>query len=472
MGGTLVVGATLLPLGALNVKTFGAKGDGITDDYAAILAAQSAAATAHACVYFPNAIYAFGTPITVTAHGTCWIGDYGSTLKYTGTATSSAITLDGTGASNGIRVDLSSLRLDGKLANYALYASKIVAFNWQNLSVIGATVTGIKCNWCIAGYIGHYVASADMYTWTVTPVNGIEFSGLSSAVTLDTPYIQGVSNAGILLTSGQQLSIHGGSSEGNAYGIYEASASGRNSISDIDLEQNTTADLYQAGSNDTIRGNAFSTAVSSLVLASPAQWNNYYGGSYQSLSILSGASNNSFFGTHFVTTPVDGGANDYFYRSYNDALSMWIPNVTFQWATYIITKTAGSWTINGGNPQVATHTNTQTINFATPVAYALLQSPVKLKTLVQCAGVTALLVYGIGTAGNIYEFAAPLDIYNLKAAVGPSNYLWQPLIAPVAKTYSTTWNVTLDVGAGFADSITDGCSFYIGAASGTIVPTP
>jgi len=101
----------------VSVKDFGAVGDGVTDDYAALVAAGTAAHAIGGCVYFPAAVYAFGTPISITGNddNTCWISN-NATLKYIGVATSSAFTFNGSISSNGTRIYISNLTLNGGLA--------------------------------------------------------------------------------------------------------------------------------------------------------------------------------------------------------------------------------------------------------------------------------------------------------------------------------------------------------------------
>lgn len=75
-------------MGWLNVKTYGALGDGVHDDSAAIQAAINAATAAvtggRGVIYFPAGTYLLGTSLKPTV-GLRFTGDYGSTLKTTAT---------------------------------------------------------------------------------------------------------------------------------------------------------------------------------------------------------------------------------------------------------------------------------------------------------------------------------------------------------------------------------------------------
>lgn len=57
-----------------NVKEFGAKGDGVTDDRAAILAAIAAVPTAGAEIFFPQGVYVISDTITIKNHGVSLVG--------------------------------------------------------------------------------------------------------------------------------------------------------------------------------------------------------------------------------------------------------------------------------------------------------------------------------------------------------------------------------------------------------------
>lgn len=59
----------------INVKSFGAKGDGTTDDSAAIMAADAAAASAGKCVYFPASTYITAITLNPVRSSLCWFGD-------------------------------------------------------------------------------------------------------------------------------------------------------------------------------------------------------------------------------------------------------------------------------------------------------------------------------------------------------------------------------------------------------------
>lgn len=84
---------------AVNVRDgkYGAKGDGATDDTAAILAAQAAAIAAQRYLYFPSGTYKITSALTVSS-GERWIGDKWGFGQNTNGPTKLAFTLAAPGA--------------------------------------------------------------------------------------------------------------------------------------------------------------------------------------------------------------------------------------------------------------------------------------------------------------------------------------------------------------------------------------
>lgn len=82
-GGTVVIDASgnhwLREVqGIFNVKWFGAVGDGVTNDAAAIADATAVCVSADQALYFPPGSYATASPLTIGYPGTRWIADEGS----------------------------------------------------------------------------------------------------------------------------------------------------------------------------------------------------------------------------------------------------------------------------------------------------------------------------------------------------------------------------------------------------------
>src|SRR5262252_9133509 len=79
---------------SINVKNsiYGAKGDGVTDDTAAIQAALNAIPANGGTVYFPTGSYLISSRLTPTISGTTFMGDgWGSQILYDGNVVPVAI---------------------------------------------------------------------------------------------------------------------------------------------------------------------------------------------------------------------------------------------------------------------------------------------------------------------------------------------------------------------------------------------
>ena len=132
----------------VNVKDYGATGDGVTDDAAAIQSALDVIQAAGAgTLYFPPGVYAstatfnINFPVTIVGQGNGWDAwialptTIGSTLKYIGPTGSdeeffvfSAVNFGGVGMKN--------IRLDGgNLANKGLVLDSVVGGLWENITL-------------------------------------------------------------------------------------------------------------------------------------------------------------------------------------------------------------------------------------------------------------------------------------------------------------------------------------------------
>jgi hypothetical protein len=235
---------------AVNVRDFGALGDGITDDSAAFTTAITAAQSRAARIYVPASPTPYVLGATLVLDGTTMVGDgAGSTLKMA-LASGAGLELSGNGAGLvGLRVlgpgapswptspadvDLSAMALDGvKIASGAEDAIL------QNVEV-AACATALA----LEGGVRAVVGCAFSYS-----IRGIEIrSGAAGAVLVTRTRFHACTKG--IRTDGSaafdQLAVHAGSMSACGHGldlIGPASAWRTIEASDLELAQNLEADL-------------------------------------------------------------------------------------------------------------------------------------------------------------------------------------------------------------------------------------
>lgn len=127
----------------LNVKSFGATGNGTTDDSEAIQAALTASAANGGTVYIPHGVYRLGTGLTATVTGTQVVGDgWGSQLTYDGTVVTTALA-----GSGNIRVFVRDLRISQTSATHAGTAIDMSQFSssvFERLLIDNGGASGVS----------------------------------------------------------------------------------------------------------------------------------------------------------------------------------------------------------------------------------------------------------------------------------------------------------------------------------------
>jgi len=163
--------------GVLNVKTFGAKGDGVTDDAPAInaAAAQARSLNANPCVYLPAGVYKVNSDLNFTsstARPFCLYGDStwnthilcqdngGNCVDASGSDAYLIhdLMIDGTSASNVPKVGLLSARTTGAAVGYGYQLTNVIvanngAYGWYNFGGELAHTTGSRFNGAVAGVV-------------------------------------------------------------------------------------------------------------------------------------------------------------------------------------------------------------------------------------------------------------------------------------------------------------------------------
>lgn len=252
----------------VSVKDFGAVGDGVTDDTAAIQAARNYAASQATppLLVFPSGIYLYSTSPNWAFFNATVIADGEVQLRYTGT--DYALIFDA-----GAVATIFNVNFTGPFVVQATAAAK---GGYYVRSVHHSKIEG-RVDGCGASYFGLSVLFSVCSEFNVTTSNnsaGAWYSGaqpsggiylsrrspgeLVTACTFNNPIVEGVSADGIVLDYASNNVFIGGTSEGNTgSGVSLTANAIGNTFIGIDFEENDGSDIYDAGQfNSYIKINA------------------------------------------------------------------------------------------------------------------------------------------------------------------------------------------------------------------------
>ena len=300
----------------VSVLDFNAKGDGTTDDTAAINAGIAYCASKGKTLVFPAKLYRVSNLAPLTVNDTMLAGEPGARLKFTGTGV--GITIDGSASGNGKRFIIRDLILDGNgTLDYCIVGQWMVGGELKNIRCTNCKIAGFRLRFGVLNLIDTLIVSSNVETFTTIPVSGIILdtdptgAAICGGNTLFNLRIEGVSGVGIDLAAAQTTTIVGGTSEGNGTGIRIASISLMTAVIGIDCESNGL-DLDIAGGVMNGFYNCICTSTNSVMLRSPAYQNHFYGGYYNNVTLIASARYNVFDNITLKGTIADDGYNNVF----------------------------------------------------------------------------------------------------------------------------------------------------------------
>lgn len=240
----------------ISVKDRGAKGDGVTNDYAAIQAVLNLIPTHPGIViFFPSGTYNVGTGLTITrGHFRLFAEDSATTIQYTGTAALDSVLLITSGDPVNFPVvdaRIEGLRIAGNV--HAVNSIKMQGVHHSTLRQLrlgNVTGAGLVVEFGIINVYDsvHVSIVVEGGVWAVTPTNGYIFdhyAGLGEGAqitssTIISPDVEGVSGDGIVIRHGNTTSWNGGTSENNGgYGLKIEIGGANMTFNGLDLEGNT-----------------------------------------------------------------------------------------------------------------------------------------------------------------------------------------------------------------------------------------
>lgn len=248
----------------VSVKDFGAVGDGLTNDTAAIQTAINYAKNANQRLRFPAGTYLYSTISGLDSSNLTLMGDGSSktVLKFTG----SGIGLD-FGTSVGFRqnITFTGFTVEGNTNTTAIIrATAIARSQWSDINVReanSASGIGFVFRACMLNRFDSLVCSQDLQAMVNAPLEGFNIEALapygnSSNNTWTNIYAEGAGvvsnsiNVGIRISGGDQNTFIGGSPEScKTYGLIVGTNPCRyNTFVGMGFENlNATADVTDAG---------------------------------------------------------------------------------------------------------------------------------------------------------------------------------------------------------------------------------
>ncbi len=238
-------------LGWFDVQAYGAVGDDVTDDAAAIAAALAAIPATGGVLYFPPAVYKHTTTLDFTHTGIRVVG-YGAVLHYTGAGT--CVQMLTVNPFNYYDLGMEGLTIRGNAsATIGLVLDRVNHGTFKDLCVQDVTTTGFQIGPAVCNRFENLRVSHNERVPLVETVTGIDVVEVATANTFINPIIEGVSGTGIRITNGADNTFVGGTSEGNATGV-EVLTGSNNTFIGLDCEANTVNDYVLDYSLTTLIG--------------------------------------------------------------------------------------------------------------------------------------------------------------------------------------------------------------------------
>jgi hypothetical protein len=316
---------------SVSVKDFGAVGDGVTDDFAAIILARDAAIAGGKSLMFPSGTYEHSGVLNFASERLRVFGVGLVRLQYTG-ATSYGVSV---ARVDGYAYDtqLENLWIEAGGNTTALFIQNTAHCVFKNIRVGNSSDYGIYIEGSVLDLWENPVVSLNEMPyfpgiWSAFPKYGIYLnnSAISSQATANTfinPIIEQVSEVGIYLEDAANNTFIGGTSEANTgtggtwngVGIVVQANSPGNKFINTFCEANKNGDLICYGNNNEFNNCSMTSAsptvpyeaVKSITLPSGAEQNRVIGGQFYAATVAAGATENIFAYCNVSYKVDDGG---------------------------------------------------------------------------------------------------------------------------------------------------------------------
>jgi hypothetical protein len=315
----------LLPLCAADVRSFGARGDGIADDSVAIAAAIADAVTAHGAVRFSRGVYRFTTGLEVRSSNLQVECEPGTVLQFTGAGP--VITFTATAPHGLSNVGMDNCTIEGNAAatdGILLHRAHHVTF--RNVSVRNVAGACLRTRFSVAGTYTNFRCSINEAPLAVLAAAGMVLGEdnpgeQTTAATFITPIVEGVAGDGIVLESAANIVFTGGTSENNhgGWGMTIGPRSTNITVIGMDFEDNASGSVESYGT-ETLFLNVL--AGGAMRMRSGARGNTIANSRVHQVIFDPGAYNNVMRENDYAiqdgrAEPIDRGTNNSIFGNYN-----------------------------------------------------------------------------------------------------------------------------------------------------------
>lgn len=296
----------------VSVKDFGAVGDGVADDTAAMQAARNfiAAQSQTPKLVFPSGIYKYNNSPNWAIQDAEIIANGEVRLRYTGTDNAVVIDADGAGAV----VVTAGLCYNVRMTHFIVEAPAtakngvyVRSIHHSNLGFdvrgAGATYSGIRVEFAVCTIFEKPTVSINKENWYLgaKPQDGLYLTRRNVAeecsyCTFSNPILE-ATNTGAVLEWALGNTFIGGTMEGcTNTGVSILTNSRLNKFFNVDFEFNTVVDIYCGGYQNEFYG---CDSDKYSIIPSGGKQNLFIGGSYQEFVIGAGAEDNTIVGLRY-----------------------------------------------------------------------------------------------------------------------------------------------------------------------------
>jgi hypothetical protein len=317
--------AIVLPVCAADVRTFGAIGDGIADDSAAISAAIADAVSTRGPLLIPRGKYRFGAGLELGSSNLHVVCEAGAILQFAGTGP--AVTFGATAPHAVNNIGMEDCSIEGNAAatdGIVLHRAHHVMF--RNVSVRNVTGACLRTRFSVAGTYTNFRCSNSEAPLAVQASSGIVLGEdgpgeQTTASTFLTAIVEGVSGNGIVLDSAANVVFTGGTSENNhnGWGMTVGPRSTNITVIGMDFEDNAAGSVESFGT-ETLFVNVLATGT--FRMRSGARGNTIANSRVHQVIFDPGAYNNVMRENDYaiedgLAEPIDHGTNNSVFGNYN-----------------------------------------------------------------------------------------------------------------------------------------------------------